>query len=178
MQIHLYLPDVERYRQLALVDERHWAPLNERFDGSSMIDAWKPVDVEPLYAKRPVSDFPALGNLPVLSTRAAEALQDLLNGCGELLPLRGGNGEYFVLNVFLLDALDEEASELKTFRSSGRVMRVVRHAFREQALGRPIFKLPQQPRGDVYVGDPFVQRVTKTGLVGLKLDRVVWSQAD
>src|SRR5918996_2335023 len=84
MQIHLYLPDVERYRQLALVDERHWAPLNERFDGSSMIDAWEPVDVEPLHAKRPVSDFPALGNLPVLSTRAAEALQDLLDGCGEL----------------------------------------------------------------------------------------------
>lgn len=80
------------------------------------------------------------------------------------------------LNVTtLVDALDEDRSELMRSPSTGRILNVERAVFRASALeGVPIFKVPQFARGSLYVADPVVELVRGSGLKGLDFDET-WS---
>jgi hypothetical protein len=124
---------------------------------------------DPRYRNRPRTDFPSFGGVPVFSQRAIEALRDLLEPCGEILPLRCHEGTYFAYNVTrLVDALDEAQSELERF-SSGRIMWIERPVFFPDRLaGEVIFKVPQSPNR-TFVTDPFVRRIWERGLVGFDL---------
>jgi hypothetical protein len=78
----------------------------------------------------------------------------------------------------VVDALDEDRSELKRFPSSGRIMRVVRLAlFPERVTGEVIFKVPQLLTSPIFVTDRFAQRIQERGLVGFDL-QPVWSGPD
>jgi hypothetical protein len=125
---------------------------------------------------RPASDFPWT-SFPTFSKRAVEALRDLLEPNGEILPLICEFGDYYAFNTTtVVDALDEEHSELKRFKDGG-IMRILRYEFYPEKLqGLSIFKLSQLPGGD-YVTDTFVQRVQEAGLVGFDFSEAqrVWS---
>jgi hypothetical protein len=181
MDVYLLEPDADRYENLTVADLADVDELLDRFDGRPMAGSWSPLEVEVIrdsrHRGRPASDFPLLyGPVPVLSERAAHALGDLLDGAGERLPLRGGDGRYQALNVTrVLDALDEERCEVKRFRS-GRIMRVLRYAFRPEAIGEAaVFKVPQMLKSEVYVTDRFADAVRRHGLIGLAWDRKLWS---
>jgi hypothetical protein len=174
MNVYLLAPKTEGFQDLALTKESDLDLVHDNFRGESMAADWVSLAVDILDRHLEPSDFPAMGSVPVLSGRAAEALRDVLERHGELLPLEGG--DYFAYNVTKLpDALDEDASEVKYARS-GRVIRIVRYELRRDALqGIEIFKLPQQPRSNCYVTDAFVARVDDAGLVGFDFSRRVWS---
>ena len=154
----------------------------DQFVGEPMAESWRPVEVAVFVDTRrdahlPPSDFPSLGGLAlVFSARAVEALADLLEGRGELLPLACEEGEYHGFNVTRLsDALDEERSEFKYF-SDREIMDIERYEFvPERLAGETIFKLPQIPEMYEYVTDPLVERVREQGLTGFAWDRKVWS---
>jgi len=119
---------------------------------------------------------------PVFSARAVEALSDLLEGRGELLPLEveGGGDLYRELYAFnitrLSDALDEAKSELKRFESDGTIMRVERFEFDPGRLaGETVFKLAQMPEWHDFVTGAFMRRVQEAGLRGFSFDWRVWS---
>ncbi len=82
---------------------------------------------------------------------------------------------YFAFNVTTtVQALDLDRSELKRFESSGRIMRVIRYCFYPERLkGLTVFKLPELPLQNVFVTDPFVQRVQEGKLVGFNF-KLVW----
>ncbi len=176
MRIYELQPDGERYRSLTLVEELGFnllADLTEPGSGR----AWTPLTAEWIYddlnAGLAKSDFPTLGSTPVFSARAVDELVDLLVENGELLPLSLSDGAYFVYRtVRLLDALDEDRSELVRFSSSGRVMRVVKYAFHENVSFPPVFQIPQL-RVTVFVSENFVQRVMESGLTGFAF-KPVW----
>ena len=150
------------------------------FGGLSMTSVWTPLGVRfsreaPYGSGAPASDFPHLEGISVFSARAVDALADLLAGRCELLPLDCDEGEYYALNVTrLVDALDEERSELVYF-SSGRLMGVDRFAFRpDKLVGETIFKLRQKPRWHEFVTGVFRGRVESAGLTGFAFDWRVW----
>ncbi len=65
-----------------------------------------------------------------MSLRAAEVLQPILEGNGELLPLDCEEGDYFIFNVTrVVDALDESDSDLVKFPDGKRIMEVKRFVF-------------------------------------------------
>jgi hypothetical protein len=109
----------------------------------------------------------------VLTARAVHILGERLQGFGELLPLSCADAELYVYNpLHIVDALDEERSEIVRF-SSGRVMRITRHVFRTEVLaGVPIFKIPQLTRGSIFVAAELVQAVKAAGLQGTNFERV------
>jgi hypothetical protein len=182
MDVYLLVSDADRYENLTVAEGADVNVLLDRFDGRPMRTSWSPLEVEVIrdarHAGRPASDFPLLfGPVPVLSERAARALGDLLAGAGELLPL-GADGEgYHALNVTrVIDALDEQRSRVKRFRSSGRIMRVLSYAFRPEAIGdAAIFKIPQMVKSDVFLTDRFAAAVRRAELTGLAWDRMLWS---
>ena len=103
------------------------------------------------------------------------ALGDLLAGRGELLPLRCADGEYYAFNITcVIDALDYERAEVQRFRSSGRVMEILRYAFHLELLrDATIFKLPEMLRSRPFVTEVFVERIKESGLLGFEV-REVW----
>jgi hypothetical protein len=116
----------------------------------------------------PLPDCPVFTTSAVFSQRAVDVLLDLLIENGEILPLACEEGDFFVFNVIrVLDALDEERSELRRFgrNGRGRVKRIVRHAFFPERITASIFRIPQKPLR-VYVTQGFVDRVESAGLTG------------
>jgi hypothetical protein len=175
MNVYHLKADAEPFQSLALASEEEWPKIEDRFDTTPIGTAWSPPAVRVIYEDDEPTDFTNLAAIPAFSARAQEALGGLLREHGELLELDGA--DFSLLNVTSApDALDEERSEVKRFRSSGRILRVIRYALRAELLsGIPIFKLPQQPRSRVYVTDAFVDRVKDAGLVGFDFSEVVWS---
>jgi hypothetical protein len=117
-----------------------------------------------------MGDFPHFfGDVLLLSTRAKAILQDLMAPSGEFLEMKYGNESVYAFNVTnVIDVLDENKSEVKRFKSSGRIMSIERYEFIPHLLeDQVIFKIPQQ-KVRIYVTDKFVKRVNEHGLVGLE----------
>jgi hypothetical protein len=121
------------------------------------------------------SDFPWLGSHAlVLRQEPAMRLRDMLEANGELLPMDGDDGtELFAFNAQVVDALDEERSDVARF-SSGEILEIRKPVFRTEALRDvDIFRLPGRG-GETFVSERFVQRVQEAGLQGLSFLEV-WS---
>ncbi len=148
-------------------------------DGSSRTKNWKAVKVRRVRADERqafnASDFPWLGaHALVMRQKTVEALRDMLERSGEILPLATDDGTVlWVLNVTrVLDAIDEQHSEVLRFPGSGRIMRIKSLAFLEPTVrGVDIFRLPHRA-SSTYVSDRFVKAVQGAGLEGLEFKRV------
>jgi hypothetical protein len=177
MNVYILDADVEKYLSIYYSNSDDIVEFNRRFDGSSLKKSW--TGKEELEFGRdglPKGDTPGLSShIPVFSPRAVEILADLLKDSGELLPITCEGEDYFLFNVTrLVDALDEDASELERFDDGG-ILRIARYGFKEDLLiGVNIFKLPQKPLSYPYVTDAFVHRVEDSALSGFEF-RLVWS---
>jgi len=150
------------------------------FDGTSCASSWKPVPVRRVRADEhhdfKPSDFPWLGSDALVMRRAAfDALRDILEANGEVLPLSTDDDvELFVFNARVIDALDEANSSLMKFPGTNRIMRIKKVAFVGSAIGgADVFRLPHRA-SSTYVSERFVERVKAAGLRGLVFNQV-WS---
>jgi hypothetical protein len=149
------------------------AAADEQFvsQGESKAGSWNAYEARwDQEAGRPIPDFAMLTDIPVFTTAAYAALRAVLDGRGEELPIDVTTPpEAVAFNVTrVIDALDEERSEIKRF-SSGRVMRVPRPAFiPERVEGETIFRVTTYPR-TVYVTDAFLEAADAIGLKGMRL---------
>lgn len=150
--------------------------------GRPKIHDWRPIAVRLVRAdKRQAampSDFPWLGlGTLVLKERAVEALRDMLDANGEILPLDiSDGGGLYIYNAQVIEALDESASEIMRVPGTNRIMLVKKPAFVASALvGVDIFRLPHRA-SSTYVSDRFVSRVADASLVGITFNEV-WSSA-
>ncbi|MEQ1872621.1 MAG: DUF1629 domain-containing protein [Ilumatobacteraceae bacterium] len=112
----------------------------------------------------------------VLKARAVDAVGDLLRESGELLPLACDDTALYVYNPLrVIDALDEDHSELVRF-GSGRVMTIARHDFvADKLLNANIFKIPQMLRGSFYATNEVVSAIEEAGLQGTLFEKV-WTK--
>ena len=148
------------------------------FDGSVRGAEWRPIPVVRVPADaqhefKP-SDFPWLGSDALVMRRTAvDALRDILDVNGELLPLVTDDGvELFVLNARVTDALDIAKSSLMMFPGTQRILRVKKVAFVTSAIdGRDLFRLAHRA-SSTYVSDRFVNRVREANLCGLVFNKV------
>ena len=107
----------------------------------------------------------------VLGEHARELIGSSLEQYGELLPLSCEGQRFWTLNVTsFVDALDEGASQVVRASETGRPLMIRRHAFKAEPLeGAEVFKLPQTPRGLIYVTESFSERLRDSKLAGLQL---------
>lgn len=150
------------------------------FDGSSRRANWKTVLVRRVRADEhhdfKPSDFSWLGSDALVMRRTAvDALRDILDAHGKVLPLATDDGvELFVFNARVVDALDEGHSSLMKFPGTNRIMRIKKVAFVTSTVQSvDIFRLPHRA-SSAYVSDRFVKRVKAAGLHGLEFNKV-WS---
>ncbi|GAA4671648.1 imm11 family protein [Phytohabitans rumicis] len=165
----VYEPEVEEGFEWALpLDGKH-ALLFGGFDGTPRAGAWSPV---PMYllrsdegGPRRRADLPWLGShVLILRDEAIAEVGPILADHGELLPLECADAGLVVLNVTrVVDALDEERSDIVRF-SSGRIMDIKKATFRGELLTGPaVFKIPQMPFGPLYFTSDTVELIRATG---------------
>lgn len=107
--------------------------------------------------------------LPVIKTRALPRVQDHLAPYVEFLPLDCPQEPLTAVNVLtVVDALDEDASELERF-PDGRIMMMDRYAFRsERVPAHGLFKLPGLLRMGTFCTEPTADYLNER-LTGLNL---------
>jgi hypothetical protein len=109
----------------------------------------------------------------MMNDAARAKLEPHLASYGEFLPLKCDAGQYWTFNVMhLVDAFDEDASELMR-GETGNILMIKKHVFRPEKLkGSLLFKPSQIPHGSVYVTESFADLVKACGLTGLVFKRV------
>lgn len=126
---------------------------------------------------REFNDYPCIALvIPAFSRRAVDALRDLLEPNGELLPLISDVGEYYAYNITTVsDILDEQRSLLTGVGSSiGMNPNKERYeCFPEKMDGLSIFRLRHDWKFAMHcVAQPFVDRVRKHGLRGFRFNKL------
>jgi len=106
----------------------------------------------------------------ILNEKSYKILYPYLKNHSQIFRLKNENKIFYVINVIdVIDCLDYEKSELKLFPSSGRVMRVIKYAFRTEKLkNASIFKLPEFPNSISYVTEEFKKIVEDNNITGFK----------
>ena len=122
------------------------------------------------------ADMPWMGgHCLVLRPHVREVLEPVFGRSVEFLPLQMEDGSaMFITHALTMAAvLDCGRSELKRFRSSGRIMRIIRHEFTEEvASAGPAFHLSEMPRGSLYYSEDVVQEVLRSGFTGTRFVEV------
>ena len=148
------------------------------FDGRSHLKSWGSVFVERMEPQKglELSDAPGF-IIPVISKNALEYLYKLIEKDVEILPLMSNEGEYFALNITLiLDAINYNESEYKTYRDGKRIMVFEKYSFiPERIINRHIFKIIDEKRRFAFVSDEFKEAVETNNLKGFIFD-LVWEK--
>jgi hypothetical protein len=121
------------------------------------------------------ADLPYGLGVLIMRPRAVEALQDILDTHGEVLPLATTDGvELYVFNPrVILDALDMKRSEIER-TSPTATFGVRKFVFIEEVIRDvDIFRMPYSDRR-TYFSDRFVERVKKAKLKGTDFIKL-WS---
>jgi hypothetical protein len=155
-----------------------WQSLS-KLDGTSRKTDWKPTLVRRVRPSKREGFRPA--DLPyeacslILRRSAVDALRDILDVHGELLPLEDEGGvELYVFNMRVIDALDRERSAIDYFGEDNRHLWVRRPMFVRSALeGVDVFK-QAGVANSIYYSDRFLARVKAAKLKGLDFTKV-WS---
>ena len=149
-----------------------------RFNGEPLSGSWRPIPVRRVPADarsafRP-ADFPWLGGHALVMRRTAvDALRDLLERDGEVLPLSTRDEvDLYVLNARVIDAMDKARSVVVMIAGTSRIQYIEHLVLVRSAVeGADVFRLPHRASA-TYVSERFVERVHRAGLVGLVFNKV------
>jgi hypothetical protein len=135
---------------------KKWEPIRVRRVRPSLREGFRP------------SDSPYEGECLIFRRSAIEALRDILDAHGELLPLEDEGGvELFAYNPRALEALDHERT-IGSRDDDGLVYIPYNHVFFPSIVeGVDVFRQVQKGLGDVYLSERFVQRWKQAKLKGL-----------
>ncbi|MHC1724976.1 MAG: DUF1629 domain-containing protein [Syntrophobacteraceae bacterium] len=172
--VYILKTGFDHFQWIHAVAEKDSRIFRTLFAGQSIADTWIVPEMEAIIenerdAKLPLGDCPHLAShIPVFSLKAMTALEPLVRQYGEFLKLAMKEQELYAFNVTkVVDALDMEMSDFKTFDDSSRIMYLKKIVLKEDVVqGLPIFKLIQMPLMDVYVNADFAEVVKKNGLKG------------
>ncbi len=159
-----------------------------RFDGTSRGPSWVPVKMELITndgerggeSTDEYTSFPWRGQDQLaLRDEAIDKVGPLLEPYGELLALECEGMRVAVFNCLtVVDALDEDKSELDYLRSSGRLHKIRSYVFRSDVVeGLGVFMVSQQPGGPLLFTDALVDEVAGTGLSALRFN-AVWDSEE
>jgi hypothetical protein len=172
--------------ELTLAEGQEWAMPKVLEDNYVLSDLrgqpqlhWIPIGMDLLTeddegTPRGYSDFPWYGShVLILRTEAANGLRETMRPYGEFLPLKGGDGLELFSATTVLDALDEDQSEIIRF-DDGDILNIERYVFRQEAVGNcPIFKLPYRA-SNLYMQAGFIDQINDMGFSGIGF-KLVWS---
>ncbi len=178
MKIWILDCDVNDYENLAWGNNEYDIDLDfiQSFNGVSKEKDWNPVKLKRMYDNRKFSNTPGLSShIPVFDKKAVDIMEEFLIGNAEILSIFCGDKEFFAINVIkVLDCIDYEASEYKTFKNGVRILRFIKYAFIEEKIENVhLFKIKDGTLKRPFVSDGFRQKVLDSVLTGFQFE-LVW----
>jgi hypothetical protein len=171
MRFHSYSGSTG-YEILHCVESEGWEMFDELNEKPASKD-WKPIRVRRVRPSRREgfrpSDSPyRISSVLIFRRSAVDALRDMLDAHGELLPLEDEDGvELWLFHPRSIDALDQEKTQGSRL-ANGRIELPRIHVFiPEKVKGVDIFKLVAARAGDIYLSERFLQRWKQAKLKGL-----------
>lgn len=157
---------------------------SEDFSRGTNLLTWKAPILQPVWKPQPVTgpvrpfnDYPCLELIvPAFHPRAVDALKDLLEPNGEILPLKHPKGAYYAYNIQTkADALNVKESTIIRYGNDGEnkvALGIDRYVFHKAKLrSMSIFRLKERPQ-EVMVTEVFRQRVETSGLNGFRFTKI------
>ena len=144
------------------------------FDGISRKDIWHDFEVTFEAADKgkgkKKSDFPwYMSSVLILQENVILKMKDFFEANGELLPIHSSdNKKLFAFNCNMVDALDEEKSDIIRLGSSGKILLVKKTIFKnEKEIQADIFRLNYKS-SPTFVSEKFIEMYKKYNFCGLK----------
>lgn len=175
MKIYKLRFDVDNYENLEPLEDISIETF-QMFDGTSHIESWNKMRVKKMNSEKEMRMGDAPGFIiPVFSKKATDILMPLIKNDVELLPIECEGIEMSGINVLsVINAVDYEKSEYKTFRDGKRILAFQKYCFKPEIVGkRNIFKIPDEKRREAFVSEKFYNAVLENGLEGFKIE-LVW----
>lgn len=142
--------------------------------GSPVQNTWKNLEIQFLSAdtgkKKMYSDFPwYMSSVLILRENVVSKMKSFFEKNGELLPMHSvDNQKLYAFNCKIIDALDEEKSDIIRLKSSGKIVLVKKIAFKDEKLVNvDIFRL-NYPSSPTFVSEEFIKLYNEYKFVGLK----------
>jgi hypothetical protein len=166
--------DVVNFAPMYLTDEFYqpldFCPEWPDFEGQIIGENWSCYRAKSKKNK-PVANFMDLDpGVLVCDNFAIIKIGDFLSNEVELLPIDVEGIDYKLINIInIVDCLDEDKSEIKYFKNSRDVNKIIRHVFDTDLLiNVKLFKIPQRKRTDIFATDAFRDKILQSGLTGLE----------
>ncbi len=104
----------------------------------------------------------------------------MLTDNAEILPLDCEDGNFYAINVInVMDCINYEKSQYKTFRDGTRIMRFTKYVFIEKKIeGMNLFKIKDEPLKRPFVSEEFRKRAIDNNLTGFKFELAWDSEQD
>lgn len=174
MKIYKLCFDVDNYENIETCQEVS-VDFYQMFDGTSLKGKWRSLKVKRMEPEKglKLGDAPGF-TIPVFGKKAMDILYPLLKEDVEILPMQFEGGELYGINVLtVLDALDYDLSEYRTFRDGKRILAIQKYAFKPNVIkGKNIFKIENEKHRAPFVSEEFYNAVIDGGLEGFKLELV------
>jgi hypothetical protein len=148
----------------------------QSFDGRSKESTWREQEVCKLEDKD-LSNAPGFySHIPVFDEMTLNSVRDLIKNDVELLPLLFEGLRFYAINITkVLDCINYEKSEYKTFKDGVRIMRFKKYSFKKDTLGNTqIFKVKDEPLKSPFIRDELKIRIEESSLKGFKF-KEVWN---
>lgn len=170
--------ELDKFDNLVPINELSLDEIHS-FDGSSKKEQWTPIKVKKMENKE-LSNAPGFySHIPVFDKVTIEIVRDLIKNSVEILPLLCFEGEFYAINVTeVLDGINYNKAQFKTFRDGKRIMRFIKYEFLKSVItGKHIFKIVDEPLRRPFVSDEFKKRIIDNNLRGFKFE-LVWESDD
>lgn len=165
MKVYKLNPDVDYYNIFELKNESDKKLIDTT---GSLISNWSPLEIK-FFKKKKVGDIAWLyPNDIIINEKAKTSITPLVKNDVELLPLKLLDDTYYFFNVItILDALDEEHSDISRL-DNGKIINCRKYNFKEEVLnGVHVFMLPQFLKSKrIYVSEEFKKVTEENGLKG------------
>lgn len=152
------------YEATSQPQSKKWKPIRVRRVRASRREGFKPSDAPFMFAS----------GVMVFRRAAVDALRDILDAHGELLPLADEEGvELYLFNPRVIDALDHKLSH-GTLQEDGRIATPNNHVFIQSKVeGVDVFRQLADRVGWIYLSERFLQRWKQAKLKGLDF-KLAW----
>lgn len=162
-------------------DFAHFYPTSTAFKVPSLKKRWDDPSFTFQENVNPFNDFPCCDfHVPVFSRRATEALRQLLEPNGELLPVKSKFGLYYAYQTTTLASGVLDFRKSKGIRLDGNsdyFFDMSDYVFYKSKLrGLSIFRIIQHP-SEILVTDIFRERIEANKLLGFNLE-AVWADSN
>ncbi len=142
--------------------------------GVSAQSTWKNLEIQFEAAdkgkQKMYSDFPwYMSSVLILRENVVSKMKYFFEANGELLPMHSiDNQKLYAFNCNVIDALDEEKSDIIRLKGSGKIVLVKKIAFKDEKLiNADIFRL-NYSASPTFVSEEFIKLYNEYKFVGLK----------